>query len=45
MEISSSILGVNVATRAVAFAAALFTTVLITASTMVVFTAGALAGV
>jgi hypothetical protein len=38
METSNSILSVNVASKAVAFAAALFTTVFITASALVVFT-------
>ncbi len=44
MESSNSILEMNVATKAVAFAAALFTTVFITASTVVVFTGSALLG-
>jgi hypothetical protein len=44
METSNSILEVNVASRAVAFAAALFTTVFIVASTAVVFTSGAFLG-
>jgi hypothetical protein len=38
METSNSILGVTLASKAVAFAAALFTTVFIAASTLVVFT-------
>lgn len=38
METSNSILEISVATKAVAFAAALFTTLFITASTVVVFT-------
>ena len=44
METSNSILGVNVASKAVALAAALFTTVFITASAMVVFTSGGFLG-
>ena len=44
METSNSILGVNVASKAVAFAAALFTTVFIAASTVVVFTSGTFLG-
>jgi hypothetical protein len=40
METSNSILEISVATKAVAFAAALFTTLFITASTVVVFTSG-----
>jgi hypothetical protein len=44
METSNSILEINVATKAVAFAAALFTTLFLTASTVVVFTSGAALG-
>ena len=44
METSNSILEVNVAAKALAFAAALFTTVFLTASTVVVFTGGAALG-
>jgi|WetSurMetagenome_2_1015567.scaffolds.fasta_scaffold1428690_1 hypothetical protein len=44
METSNSILEINVATKAVAFAAALFTTLFLTASTVVVFTSGAVLG-
>lgn len=44
METSNSILEINVATKAVAFAAALFTTLFLTASTVVVFTGGAVLG-
>jgi hypothetical protein len=45
METSNSIFGVNLASKAVAFAAALFTTVFLTASTVVVFTSGGFLGV
>jgi hypothetical protein len=44
METSNSILQINVASKAVAFAAALFTTLFITASTVVAFTSGAFLG-
>ena len=44
METSNSILEVNVATKAMAFAAALITTAFITASTLVVFTGSAFLG-
>jgi len=44
METSNSILEVNVASKAVAFAAALFTTLFITASTVVVFTGNTFLG-
>lgn len=45
MENSNSILEVSVATKAMAFAAALITTAFITTSTLVVFTGSALLGV